>query len=95
MAFEWKFEIELAKQKGNFRALLGAQSLRRFAKLSRAVHGSCFWEAPERGEREREDAHDTTSHCESNFYCIPVHVAWFGMLWPVERVFKGVLLLSI
>ena len=49
----------------------------------------------QRGEREREDAHDTTSHCESNFYCIPVHVAWFGMLWPVERVFKGVLLLSI
>ena len=53
MAFEWKFEIELAKQKGNFCALLGAQSLRRFAKLSRAVHGSCFWEAPERGEREK------------------------------------------
>lgn len=79
MAFELKFEIELAKQKGNFRALLGAQSLRRFAKLSRAVHGSCFWEAPERGEREREKTHMTQRATASRATFIVFLYMWHGL----------------
>lgn len=77
MAFELKFEIELAKQKGNFRALLGAQSLRRFAKLSRAVHGSCFWEAPER--REREKTHMTQRAIASRATFIVFLYMWHGL----------------
>ena len=102
MVFELKFKIEPVKQKGNFRAPPSAQSLRQFAELSRDVHGSCFWEAPERRERRRTSQNEPL-RAEQLLYCIPVISCTCGMVWHAlasgkgvqVRVFKGVLLLTI